>query len=136
MHETITVELEVMGKAIRTQVVVNLNLISDGVIGFDILTDREHKSSYITQTMSKTKGKRRIKARLSTTTSNEYSESQESSPTPPSDTDDTDRDSTSTVNSDEEESTTDNELPNNHNINQQICPICQSGRMTSSRQPG
>ena len=93
--------------------VVNPNLTSDGLIGLDILTYREHKSSYLAQTRSKTKGKRRIKTRLSTTTSNEPCESRESSPTPPSDTDDTDQDSISTVNSDEEESATDSELPNN-----------------------
>ena len=71
MHETTTVDLDVMGKAIRTQVVVNPNLTSAGLIGLDILTDREHKSRYLAQTRSKTKGKRRIKTRLSTTTSNE-----------------------------------------------------------------
>ena len=131
MHETTTVDLDVMGKTIRTQVVVNPNLTSDGIIGLDILTDREYKSSYLAQTRSKTKGKGRIKTRLSTTTYNESCESRESSPTPPSDTDDTDRDSTSTVNSNEEESATDSGLPKTHNINQQICPICQSGWTTS-----
>ena len=54
MHETTTVDLDVMGKAIRTQVVVNPNLTSDCLIGLDILTDREHKSSYLAQTRSKT----------------------------------------------------------------------------------
>ncbi len=113
MHETTTVDLDVMGKAIGTKVVVNLNLTSDGIIGLDILTDRKHKSSYLAQTRSKTKGKRKIMTRLSTTTSNESCESRESSPTPPSDTDDRDRGSTSTVNSNEEESATGSELPNN-----------------------
>ena len=113
MLETNTVDLDVMGKAIRTQVVVNPNLTSDSLIGLDILTDREHKSSYLAQIRSKTKGKRRIKTRLSTTNSNESCESRESSPTTRSDTDDTDRDSTSTVNSNKEESATERELPNN-----------------------
>ena len=113
MHKTTKIDLDIMGKDIRTQVVVNPNLKSDGLIGLDILTDREHKSSYLTQTRSKTKGKRRIETRLSSTTSNESCESRESSPTPPSDTDNKDRDSTSTVNSDEEESARDSELPNN-----------------------
>ena len=45
MHETTTVDLDVMVKTIRTQVVVNPNLTSDGLIGLDILKDREHKSS-------------------------------------------------------------------------------------------
>ena len=75
MHETATVDQDVMGKAIRTQVVVNPNLTSHGLIGLDILTDREHKSSYLAQTRSNTKGKRRIKTRLSTATSNESCES-------------------------------------------------------------
>ncbi len=57
MHETTTVDLDVMGKAIRTQVVVYPNLTSNGLIGLDILMDREHKSSYLAQTRTKTKGK-------------------------------------------------------------------------------
>ena len=105
MHETTRV-VDIMGKAIRTQVVVNPNLTSEGLIGLDILADGEHRSSYLAQTRSKTKGKRWIKTRLSTTTSNEFCESREPSPTPTSDMDDTDRDS-------EEETATDSELPNN-----------------------
>ena len=57
MHETTTVDLDVMGKAIRTQVVSFPNLTSDGLIGLDILMDREHRSSYLTQTRSKIKCK-------------------------------------------------------------------------------
>ena len=49
-HNTIIVDIAVLGKVVTTQVAVNPKLACDRLFGVDILASGEHKCSYLAQT--------------------------------------------------------------------------------------